>query len=62
MPQRITPLIEAILGFLTISSTFFFGDFIIDLIVGVVVYFASRFLYRAFGASLYSQIKNLFKK
>lgn len=59
MPQRITPFIEIIFGLLTISSTLFTGQIVVDLVVGILVYFTSRFLYRKFGARLYKWLDNL---
>jgi type IV secretory pathway VirB2 component (pilin) len=54
--------IEAILAVVTMGVTLITGDIIIDFIVGISVYFASRLLYRNFGNKLNTFLNKIFKK
>jgi hypothetical protein len=51
---------EIIAGILTISSTFVFSDFFIELVIGIVVYSTSRIVYNLYGEKL-TRIINSFK-
>ena len=62
MTHRITPVVEFIFGTVTVASTLFFTEFITDLVIGVVVYFTSRFLYRKYGDRFFRWIERISKK
>ena len=62
MHNKIPFLVEVSMAFFTISSTFLAGSEIFaDLIVGVVVYFSSRFLYRSYGDKVYNFVQKVKK-
>ena len=49
---------EAIFGSITMMSKFLISDIVIDFVIGISVYFASRLLYKNYG----SKVDRLFKK
>lgn len=59
MSNRVGPIIETIFGILTVTSTVFFSDLLTQLVIGVIVYFMSRFLYRTYGDCVYRKIQRL---
>ena len=60
MHNKIPFLVEASMAAFTIGSTFLAGtEMFTDLIVGVVVYFSSRFLYRSYGDKVYDFVQKI---
>ena len=63
MTNKITLGAEFVIATLTFISTFIMGDFIIDLIVGIVTYSGARLFYRYFSNDVIlfiEKIKNKF--
>lgn len=64
MTNKITFAGEFIIGCLTFISTLIMGDFLIDLVVGVVTYTGARLFYRYYSGTIISiieKLKNKFK-
>jgi len=60
MQNKIPIVAEMLMALFTISSTLLAGtEVIADLVVGVVVYFSSRFLYRSYGDQVYNFLKRI---
>ena len=60
MQNKIPIVAEMLMALFTISSTLLAGtEVIADLVVGVVVYFSSRFLYRSYGDQVYKFLKRI---
>lgn len=60
MQNKIPIVAEMLMALFTISSTLLAGtEVIADLVVGVVVYFSSRFLYRSYGDQVYNFLQRI---
>ena len=53
--------VELVIGSITVISTMITGDFITDLICGIVVYTASRLFYLYFGKKISTFIDSIKK-
>lgn len=60
MQSKIPVVVEILMALFTIGSTLLSGtEVIADVVMGVVVYFSSRFLYRSYGDQVYNFLQRI---
>ena len=60
MQNKIPIAVEMLMALFTIGSTLLSGtEVIADVVMGVVVYFSSRFLYRSYGDQVYNFLQRI---
>ena len=60
MQNNIQIAVEMLMALFTIGSTLLSGtEVIADVVMGVVVYFSSRFLYRSYGDQVYNFLQRI---